>query len=449
MFLSFHGGAERVTGACYLLESSGTKILVDCGLFQEGEAICSSNNYDPFLFNPSEIDAVFLTHGHLDHSGRLPKLVKDGFGGKIYSTAPTRDLALLVLEDSVDVLKRSAEESLCRPVYDKEDIAGLEKYFSEINYGDELATGKFKVRVYNSGHILGSASYAFEAEGKKIVVTGDLGGDETPIIKSVEYADGADYAVVEATYGDRVHKDRAASRLELERAVEDTVRQRGVIMIPAFAIERTQKILFELNELAENRRIPQIPMFLDSPLSIRATAVYRKYESYYNYIAQGLIKKGDDIFDFPGLELTKTKEESKAINDVAPPKLIIAGSGMSQGGRILHHEKRYLPDPKSLLLIVGYQVRGSRGRKILDGAREVEIFGESIPARCGVKTIGGYSAHADQRELLRYLGVMRSGLKKVFVVQSEPNIARSFATAARDKLGIDALVPAMGDRIEL
>lgn len=449
MFLSFHGGAQRVTGACYLLESAGAKILVDCGLFQEGESVCSSANYNPFPFNPAEIKAVFLTHGHLDHSGRLPKLIKEGFRGKIYSTLPSRDFALLVLEDNADILRRSAKEAFCLPVYDKKDVADLGKYFFGVSYGDEITVGGFKARVYNSGHILGSASYVFEVEGKKVVITGDLGNSSGSIIKSVEYVDEADYAVIEATYGNKIHKSPAERRLELERAIENTVRRGGVIMIPAFAIERTQKILFELNELVENKRIPSLPMFLDSPLSIRATAIYRKYESYYNYIAEGLIKRGDDIFDFPGLKLTKTKDESKAINDVPPPKLIIAGSGMSQGGRILHHEKRYLSDSKNLLLIVGYQVRGSRGRALLEGARSVNIFDEKIPVRCEIKAIGGYSAHADQRELLKYLDRMRRGLKKVFAVQSEADVAKDFATAVKDKLGLDARVPAMEDRVEL
>ncbi|MEK7590578.1 MAG: MBL fold metallo-hydrolase [Patescibacteria group bacterium] len=441
MKLTFYGGAKMVTGANYLLESGGQKILIDCGLHQ-GNKFCEKLNFEVFPYDPKEISAVFITHAHVDHTGLLPKLVKSGFKGKVYSTPPTKDFAELLLLDSEHILMEDAEHLGVPPLYGVREIEELMARWEGVEYHAPINLEKFKITFYNAGHILGSSSIKIESEGKKIIFSGDLGNSPTPIIGSrEEIPDGIDYCLIESTYGDRVHEDRPKRKELLENIIEDAVRAGGVLMIPAFAMERTQELLFELNELTENGRIPKIPVFLDSPLAIKLTEVYKKYENYFNSEARELIKTGDAIFNFPGLKKTLTTDESKTINDVPPPKIIIAGSGMSTAGRILHHEKRYLPDPKSTLLIVGYQGYGSLGRKILDGEKTVRIHKEEVAVNCRIVSIGGYSAHADQPQLIEWLKPMRHSLKKVFIVQGEESAMKVFSQKLKDELAIDAEIP--------
>ncbi|HEX4104444.1 MAG TPA: MBL fold metallo-hydrolase RNA specificity domain-containing protein, partial [Candidatus Paceibacterota bacterium] len=264
-----------------------------------------------------------------------------------------------------------------------------------------------------------------------------------------EMVDFADYCLIESTYGDRVHQNVDQRREMLEDAVEDTVRSGGTLMIPTFAMERTQELLYHLHQLFQEGRIPRVPVFIDSPLAIKLTAIYKKYESYFNPQTAEIAKSGDDILNFPGLRLTLTTEQSKEINDVPPPKIVIAGSGMSNGGRILHHEKRYLPDPKSMIIFVGYQAQGSLGREILDGAREVRIFGETVPVRCKKINIPGYSAHADQPHLLEWLGHMRQSLKKVFVVQGEQQSSEALKQKIVDEMAVLAEVPKPNETVTL
>lgn len=430
-----------VTGANYLLESGGQKILIDCGLHQ-GNRFCEKLNFESFPYDPKEISAVFITHAHVDHTGLLPKLVKGGFSGKVYSTPPTKDFAELLLLDSEHILLEDAEHLGVPPLYGVREIEELMARWEGVGYHTPINLEKFKITFYNAGHILGSSSIKIESEGKKILFSGDLGNSPTPIIGSrEEIPDGIDYCLIESTYGDRVHEDRPKRKELLEDIIEDAVRSGGVLMIPAFAMERTQELLFELNELTENGRIPKIPVFLDSPLAIKLTEVYKNYENYFNSEARELIKTGDAIFNFPGLKKTLTTDESKTINDVPPPKVIIAGSGMSTAGRILHHEKRYLPDPKSTLLIVGYQGYGSLGRKILDGEKTVRIHKEDVAVNCRIVSIGGYSAHADQPQLIEWLKPMRHSLKKVFIVQGEEQAMKVFSQKLKDELAIDAEIP--------
>ncbi|MFA5870548.1 MAG: MBL fold metallo-hydrolase [Candidatus Paceibacterota bacterium] len=439
--LTFCGAAGTVTGSNYLLESGDTKILIDCGLFQ-GSHFCEEMNYDPFLFNPEEITAVFVTHAHIDHIGRIPKLYKEGFRQKIISTEPTRDMAEALLLDTEHILFMEAGKHA--PLYEVDDVERVMRLWEGVPYHKHINIGPFRIEFYDAGHILGSSSILVEVEGKKIVFSGDLGNVPAPFINPTEFIENADFVLIESTYGNRAHENIDKRKEELEETIKETAKRRGVVMIPAFALERTQEMIYELNELVENKKIHRIPVFVDSPLAIRLTDVYRKYSAnkmYFNKEALGLIRKGDAIFNFPGLSLSLTTEESKAINDIPPPKVIIAGSGMSQGGRIIHHEKRYLSDPRSSIIFVGYQTKESLGRKILDGETMVRIAKEDVPVRAKIRAISGYSAHADQPQLLHWVSYFKERPKKVFVTHGEPESAEVLAIKIKSEFGIDAQVP--------
>ncbi|KKS15770.1 MAG: RNA-metabolising metallo-beta-lactamase [Parcubacteria group bacterium GW2011_GWB1_41_6] len=465
--LSFYGGAQEVTGANYLLESDpstssgqATKLLVDCGLFQ-GSKIAEDKNRAPFDYDPKSINALFVTHSHIDHIGRIPKLVKEGFGGTIYSTPPTKDLAEIMLIDSLGVLEKEAQRDNKEVFYNQEDVRQAMSQWQAIDYHQEFEVQDFKVNFKNAGHILGSAMIEIIYGGAtsvggsrtsvpiKIVFTGDLGNPPAPLLRPPEEVNDADFLIIESTYGDKVHEDRKERKIKLERAIEDAVKAGGVLMMPAFSLERTQEILFELNDLVEHGRIPQVPIFLDSPLAIMATEIYKKYENYFNQEAKYVINSGDEIFKFPGLKMTKTTEESKSINEIPAPKVIIAGSGMSNGGRIIHHERRYLSDPKNTLLLVGYQSAGSLGRILQDGAKSITILGDKIEVRAKIEVIRGYSAHPDQEGLVEFVQKSAETLKQVFVVQGESSSSLFFVQRVRDYLGLNAQSPKYGDSIQL
>jgi len=448
MRLTFHGGADSVTGANYLLESGGTSILIDCGL-QQGSKYAERKNFEAFPYDPAGIAGVVITHAHIDHTGRIPKLYHHGFRGEIHSTPPTRNFAEYLLLDSEHILKREAEREKKDPIYTIEDVKASIESWRGHHYHKPFSIGPFKIELYDAGHILGSSVVVIEAEGKRVVFSGDLGNFPAPIIRATEMIEHADYCLVESTYGDRVHENVDERKEELEDAIEDTVKKGGVLMVPAFAMERTQELLFHLNDLVEKGRIPRVPVFIDSPLAIRLTQVYKKYRDYYNKEAEKLIAAGDDILNFPGLHFTLTRSQSMEIANVKPPKVILAGSGMSQGGRIIHHEKRYLPDPKSTILFIGYQAKGSLGRRILEGAKVVKMFGKTVEVKCERRAIGGYSAHADQPRLLEWLTPMRTSLKKLFVIQGEDGPRAALAQRARDELAIDTEIPHDGDVVVL
>ncbi|HTY39716.1 MAG TPA: MBL fold metallo-hydrolase [Candidatus Paceibacterota bacterium] len=448
MKLTFYGGAGNVTGANYLLESGGHKIVVDCGM-EQGSRFAERSNFESFAYNPAEVSAIFVTHAHIDHIGRIPKFWRDGFRGQIYSSRPTKDFADLLLLDTEHIMEKEAEHHGKTPLFTAYEIHEAMKLWHGLEYHKPITIGPFTVELYDAGHILGSVVYKISAEGKTIAFSGDLGNFPAPIIMPTEPLPDVNYCVIESTYGDRVHENVTTREAELEKAITDIEARKGVLLIPAFAMERTQDLLYHLNDIIEKKHVPRIPVYVDSPLAIKLTVVYKKYEDYFNKEAHGLVESGDDILNFPGLHLTLSTEQSKEINDVPPPKVIIAGSGMSHGGRILHHELRYLPDPNNILLFVGYQGSGSLGRSILDGAEHVTIFGEDVPVRCERRSLSGYSAHADQPHLLSWLAPRKTTLKKVFVVQGEPPASAALADHIRKDLGVEAIVPTTNQTVEL
>ena len=447
--ITFCGGAGAVTGACYLVEAGDSKILVDCGMIQ-GSRFSESLNDNPFPFDPKAIDAVLITHAHIDHTGRLPKLARAGFKGKILATAPTIDFSRALLLDSEHVIRMEAEHEGREPLYNIKDVERVFDFTESVPYDQyTVLNDNISFFLRDAGHILGSVIIElFLKDGDKkikIVFSGDLGNSPSPLVRDPFIVKDADYLLIESTYGNKLHPTDGARKDLLEDVIEETIAAGGVLMIPAFATERTQELLYELNELMENGRIPKVPVFIDSPLAIKITEIYKKYPQLYDKEAKELLKLGDEIFHFPGLRFTPGVEDSRSINAVRPPKIIIAGSGMSQGGRILYHEKLYLPDEKSTLLIIGYQVKGSLGRKLLDGEPTVKIHGAEVEARAKVVQIAGYSAHADQKQLLAWVDPMRHSLKKVFVVQGEAEASRTLAQIIADQMAIPTVVPAEGE----
>lgn len=446
--LGFYGAAGEVTGSNHLVEGAGAKILIDCGFFQ-GVKVCDDKNSNQFPYDPASIDALFVTHAHLDHIGRIPKLVADGFNGKIYSTPPTRQIAKLMLEDSLRVIGREAREDNHEPLYREDAVHRAIAQWETVLYDKDVVIGELHIRFRDAGHILGSAMLEIEHNGKKLVYSGDLGNSPAPLLPDTVLLSDIDYLVMEAVYGDRTHENRDERVHILENVIEDTVNREGVLMIPAFSIERTQDLLYEINELVENKRIPEIPVFVDSPLAIKVTEVYRESEAYFNKEIAEEVRSGDDIFKFPRLRFTERSEDSIAIKNVPSPKIIIAGSGMSNGGRILHHERNYLSDPNSTLLLVGYQAVGTMGRALQEGLKTVRIFDEDIHVNAKVVALGGYSAHKDTNALLEFVGTMQDTVKKIFLVHAEPGAALFFAQRVRDYLGIDTRIPKEGDVVEI
>ena len=448
MRLTFYGGAESVTGANYLLELHGEKIIIDCGLTQ-GSGFCKECIFTPFPYAVKDISAVVITHAHIDHTGLVPKLYHEGFRGNVYSTPPTKSFAELLLTDSEHLLKEEARKYNKAPLYDLDDIAEAFSLWKEIPYEHHFSVGPFKIHFINAGHILGSASVVIEANGKKIVFSGDLGNTYETIIKPTTYVERADYALVESVYGDRLHEEVEMRGEKLKKFVEKIINRGGTILIPAFAMERTQQVLFELNNLIEQKKIPRVPVFLDSPLAIKLTEIYARYKSYFRSEVQKQIHSGDDIFKFSGLKKTLTSLESKKIWDGRGPKIIIAGSGMSNGGRILHHEKKYLPDPNNGILFIGYQAEETLGRAIKDGQRTVMIDEQKIPVRCEVEEISGYSAHADRDGLLKWVSSFKDKVKKIYVTQGENEVAENLAYFIKKRFKIEAIVPKERDSVVL
>ncbi|MEK7140846.1 MAG: MBL fold metallo-hydrolase [Patescibacteria group bacterium] len=446
--ITFCGGVGSVTGSNFLFEADGKKILIDCGLTQ-GIKLADDLNWGPFPYNPAEIDILFITHAHVDHLGRVPKLIEEGFRGKIYSTKPTRALASPMLEDTMGILSKNQNFNLGK-IYTAENIKLALTLWSGFDYHENIKiTENLSASFKNAGHILGSGMLELIYNGKKILFTGDLGNSPSPLLPDTERVTDADYLIMESVYGDRNHESRDERRKFLEETIEDNYKRKGTLIIPTFSLERSQELLFELNELVENHRIPVMPIFLDSPLAIRLTEIFKQYKNYFNETAQKALSEDKHLFNFPGLHSTLHSEESKMIGNVPNPKVVIAGSGMSSGGRVVHHERHYLPDPNNTLLLLGYQSVGTPGRLIQEGVKTVHISGEYVQVRAHIVTISGYSGHKDSDGLLRFVEDMQDTVKKVFVVMGEPRSATFLVQKLRDNLGINAYAPEPDDSVEL
>lgn len=447
--ITFHGGAGTVTGSNFLLTLGNVKIVIDCGLTQ-GEKYCDMCNYEPFPYDVSEVDYLFATHAHADHIGLIPKFVREGFRGTIFSTPATQDLSETMFSDAIKILNREAQHNGREPLYEAEDVRKTLSFWKGLEYHSELQlTPEISVCFKDAGHILGSAMIEFKYKGKKIVFTGDLGNSPSPLLKDTDEVVDADYMVMESVYGDRNHEGRERRVEMLQKAIEDISARKGTLMIPSFSIQRTQVLLYLINNFVEDGVLEKIPVYLDSPLAIKVTDIFKKYTHLLNAGVQKEIKGGDDIFNFPQFSNTKGVSESKAILKAPSPKIIIAGSGMSSGGRILHHEKQNLSDSKNMLLLVGYQAVGTLGRLIQDGVEEVTINDERVAVRAEIRTINGFSAHKDSDHLIEFVDKSHKTLKEVFVAMGEPKSSLFLVQRLRDYLGVKASSPEKGEIVEL
>ena len=446
-----YGAAETVTGSCHLLSiNGGPNILIDCGMFQGKE---EERNYGPFDFDPSDIDCLFLTHAHLDHIGRIPKLVKEGFNGAIYATNATRDLAEVILLDSAKIMKedfqtnyrkalrRGKEKEVRAPLYeesDVEDAFNLTWHYPEYGAAFELQKG-VDVVYYNAGHILGSAfieiNYRENNVRQTIVFSGDIGNDNDMVLPPLEKCTHTNYLYVESTYGDRNHQSTEATVREFKQVIINTLHEWGNIIIPSFAVERTQELLCILKEMHERKELPHCQIFLDSPMAARATDVYKKYSELLSKRCQGGKEQKGAVFEFEPLLYTLDVEASKKINDVDRRAIIIAGSGMCTGGRILHHFKNRLWNRKNAVIFVGYQAQGTLGRDIIDGARWVKIYNEDILIKASVHTINGFSAHADQSAIIKWISRM-DDLKTVYLIHGEKDKQMILRSAIENALSL-------------
>lgn len=446
--ITFHGGAGTVTGANFLFDAGTARVLIDCGILQQEHA-CSEENFASFPYDVSAIGALIVTHAHADHIGRIPKLVRDGYRGPIHSTAPTRDLAALMFDDALRVMKEHEIKHNCPLLYEKEDVEQALAQWHTHDYRAPFAIADVRAEFNDAGHILGSAWVRLSRSGKSIVFTGDLGNSPEPLLPDTEMPADADYIVTESVYGDRVHEGREGRAELLRTTVEETRRLGGTLLVPSFSIERTQVILSELNDMIEGGSMQPLPVFLDSPLAIRITDVFRAHRGLFNEVTRERFGRADDPFAFPGLRVTLNAVDSRQIFSAPDPKIIIAGAGMSEGGRIRAHEKEYLPRKDSMILFVGYQTPGSLGRRILDGQKKVMIDGEYVHVRASVRSLTGYSGHADRDQLLSFAEGAGKPLKKVFVTMGEPRSSLFFAQRVQDFLGIEAIVPEKGDTQEI
>lgn len=456
MEIKFHGAAREVTGSCFELSLSGRRILVDCGMYQG-----ASNRSRPFPFNPPDIETVFLTHAHIDHSGMVPRLVREGFRGKIVATTATADLCEIMLLDSAHIQEKDAEwmtrknlragrAETVEPLYTADDVEKALDLFEKKFYGKtETLFPGFKYRFTDAGHILGSASIEIsyrDGSEKTIVFSGDIGKKGNPIVQDPDHRAKADFVVMESTYGNRRHKSLEESVAELAEAVRSTFSRGGNVLIPSFAVGRTQDILYTLNKLVREKRLKPIDVYVDSPLAEEATKIYIAHPEYFDEEALKLFRRADG--GSLKLHFTKSAQESQRINSIRSGAIIIAGSGMCEGGRIRHHLKHNLWRPECSIVFVGFQARGTLGRKIVDREKTVHLLGETVAVKARIHTIGGFSAHGDQPELMEWLGIFRNH-PEVFIVHGEENAALDFEKAVKEQLGLVTHVPCRGEIFQI
>jgi len=461
--VQFWGAARTVTGSMHLLTINGVQILLDCGLYQgKRDESLERNSHLPF--DPHSIDLMILSHAHIDHSGNIPSLVKNGYNGPIYCTFATRDLCATMLPDSGHIQEMDAAyankkrarkgEPPVEPIYTQEEAVSCLGQFVSLGYerAFPLMPG-VHLTFYDAGHILGSAIVQLDIASSngggphRLVFSGDLGRPDKPIIEDPTPIEGCDTLIIESTYGNRTHKDVDSSRDELRRVVLETARRGGKVIVPAFAVGRTQELVYDLNQLISDGELPDLPVFVDSPLAIDATSVFRLHpECYDDEVGQFLRETGArDPFGFGRLQYTRSVDQSKAINDMPGPAIIISASGMAETGRIQHHLKNNIPDPRNTVLIVGWQAPDTLGRHIVDKHETVKIFGERFPLRAQVETINGFSAHADRGELLGWVQAMHKRPAKAFVVHGEPEPAQALADGLAG-LGVgETCVPDRGE----
>ena len=465
--ITFLGAARNVTGSKYLVEVNDIRLLVDCGLYQERGL--KNLNWEPFHISPDKIDIVLLTHAHLDHCGLIPKLVKEGFKGRIYCTPATTEIAKIVLLDSAKIQEEDAAFKLKRhlregkkgnypeiPLYTKEDTEASFQYFSSIPYQQKFDLGHgIDVVFYDAGHILGSANIKLfiksNGEERTLIFSGDIGKNDTPILQDATVFKQADYVVMESTYGSKGTPSSVANIQEtLSDIINNTNDKGGNVIIPSFAIERSQEVLYRLNELLRQDLIPHIMVFLDSPMAIRVTDVFRHHTDLFDEEAAELLRRGKHPCDLPGLQLCRTVDESKAINYIRGSIVIIAGSGMCNGGRVRHHLVNNIIRPECTILFVGYQAIGTLGRQIVDGAEKVRIHGQHYPVKAKVIKINGFSAHADKDELLQWISAFKNNPpRKVFITHGEEKASKAFAEVVEHKLGFITERPSRGDKYVL
>lgn len=468
MKVTFLGAAQTVTGTCYLVETEKTSFLIDCGLHQ-GQPHEERLNYQPFPFRIDKIDFLLLSHAHIDHSGRLPKLYAEGYRNPIYATKATVDLCAIMLPDSGHIQeteynwRRRKNSRSGRPVeeplYTMQDAIDTQQLFQSIRYDQELHPAEdVRVRYRDAGHILGSSILEIwikENGGEtKLVFSGDLGNKNIPILRDPTVIDGADYLILESTYGDRLH-DRPNHKVDrFVHAIEETLQRGGNVIIPSFAVGRTQELIYSLNKEydkfeRQRRLLHDTPVYIDSPLAISATEVFQKNTDCFDDEARAYIESGDHPLDFDNLHFTKTADESRQLNEDPDSKIIISASGMCEAGRILHHLKLKLPDRRNTVLFVGYQAEGTRGRRILDGEREVKIHGENVPVRAEIRSIDAFSAHADSGELFRWMGNFRRPPRMTFLVHGEWEQMRALEAQIRERLGWAVQIPAYLEKVDL
>jgi len=455
--VTFLGAAGTVTGSKHLLEADGARLLLDCGLFQGLKAL-RLRNWQPPPIDPARLDAVLLSHAHIDHSGYLPRLSRSGFTGPVFCTGGTADLLAIMLPDAAGLQEEEAafanrhktsRHSPALPLFTTEDAAGALRQIRTVEFGQRFEPAPAAQACFRpAGHILGAGLVEISIGGRLVVFSGDLGRYDVPILRDPDPVPEADMLLVESTYGNRTHPDGDRAAVIVE-AVQRAARHRGWLLVPAFAVGRSQELLYTLRELEEAGRIPALPVYLDSPMAIEATAIYAGHPEEHDRALRGVEAAGKRPFAPRRVHLSRAVGDSKRLNTLAGPGIIIAGSGMATGGRVLHHMKRLLPDPATTVLFAGYQAAGTRGRLLRDGAREVKMLGETVPVRATILASDAYSAHGDQGEILRWLGGFRRPPSMTYVVHGEPEAAAALREAIRQGLGWAVEVAEDGQRVAL